>query len=366
MKRSNGITLIALVITIIVLLMLAGVTIVILTSDNGLMTKASEAKTATEKSAFREEIDLILLQSRMGDLESAFKTADSKSRVNKVNGVYEVNYKGEDILISDDYRYIEKVEANPEEWTFDARTQTLTEYKGDLTTKRGNQEVGELIIPNYYNGKRVKILAINLFYNNSQKSHLTKITISDGIETISAGAFTGCGKIGGNLVIPDSVTYIGGQAFASCTSLNGILKLSHNLEYIGGLAFGYDENIKGDLIIPDSVTYIGTRAFQSMGKLDGTLKLSSNLEIMESQVFYGDNKLKGDIIIPEQVEEIGMRTFYGCSSISSITILNKNIEIKNINETHHDTFHQNIKLRGYKDSTTKIYADNYGLKFEEI
>ena len=318
MKRSNGITLIALVITIIVLLMLAGVTIVILTSDNGLMTKASEAKTATEKSAFREEIDLILLQSRMGDLESAFKTADSKSRVNKVNGVYEVNYKGEDILISDDYRYIEKVEANPEEWTFDARTQTLTEYKGDLTTKRGNQEVGELIIPNYYNGKRVKILAINLFYNNSQKSHLTKITISDGIETISAGAFTGCGKIGGNLVIPDSVTYI------------------------------------------------GTRAFQSMGKLDGTLKLSSNLEIMESQVFYGDNKLKGDIIIPEQVEEIGMRTFYGCSSISSITILNKNIEIKNINETHHDTFHQNIKLRGYKDSTTKIYADNYGLKFEEI
>ena len=38
-----GITLIALVITIIVLLILAGVTIATLTGDNGLLTKASEA-----------------------------------------------------------------------------------------------------------------------------------------------------------------------------------------------------------------------------------------------------------------------------------------------------------------------------------
>ena len=40
LKESKGITLIALVITIIVLLILAGVTIATLTGDNGILTKA--------------------------------------------------------------------------------------------------------------------------------------------------------------------------------------------------------------------------------------------------------------------------------------------------------------------------------------
>lgn len=45
-KNEKGITLIALVITIIVLLILAGVTIATLTGNNGILTKANEAKKA--------------------------------------------------------------------------------------------------------------------------------------------------------------------------------------------------------------------------------------------------------------------------------------------------------------------------------
>ena len=43
-KSNKGITLIALVITIIVLLILAGVTIAALSGDNGILTRAKEAK----------------------------------------------------------------------------------------------------------------------------------------------------------------------------------------------------------------------------------------------------------------------------------------------------------------------------------
>ena len=43
-KTSNGITLIALVITIIVLLILAGVTIATLTGDNGILSKLIKQK----------------------------------------------------------------------------------------------------------------------------------------------------------------------------------------------------------------------------------------------------------------------------------------------------------------------------------
>ena len=45
---EKGITLIALVITIIILLILAGISIAMLTGDNGTLNKASSAKEQTE------------------------------------------------------------------------------------------------------------------------------------------------------------------------------------------------------------------------------------------------------------------------------------------------------------------------------
>lgn len=48
MTKQNGITLIALVITVIVSLILAGVTIQTLTGDNGLLKKATATKKENE------------------------------------------------------------------------------------------------------------------------------------------------------------------------------------------------------------------------------------------------------------------------------------------------------------------------------
>ena len=56
LNQSKGITLIALVITIIVLLILAGVSIVTLTGENGILTKAADAKVETEREGARERI----------------------------------------------------------------------------------------------------------------------------------------------------------------------------------------------------------------------------------------------------------------------------------------------------------------------
>ncbi len=55
MKKNKGITLIALVITIIVLLILAGVAISMLSGENGILRKAAEAKTKTEQAQKEEE-----------------------------------------------------------------------------------------------------------------------------------------------------------------------------------------------------------------------------------------------------------------------------------------------------------------------
>ena len=54
MKENKGITLIALVITIIVLLILAGVAIAMLSGENGILRKAADAKTKTEQAQTNE------------------------------------------------------------------------------------------------------------------------------------------------------------------------------------------------------------------------------------------------------------------------------------------------------------------------
>ena len=58
MKNQKGITLIALVITIIVLLILAGVSIAMLTGENGLLTKAGNAKTETTQKEAEEVVKI--------------------------------------------------------------------------------------------------------------------------------------------------------------------------------------------------------------------------------------------------------------------------------------------------------------------
>ena len=58
MRKKSGITLISLVVTIIVLLILAGVTIATLTGENGILTRTSDAKEQTEIASVKEQAQL--------------------------------------------------------------------------------------------------------------------------------------------------------------------------------------------------------------------------------------------------------------------------------------------------------------------
>ena len=66
-KNTKGITLIALVITIIVLLILAGVSIAMLTGENGILNQAQEAKSQTEFKSAEEKVKLAIMGARADD-----------------------------------------------------------------------------------------------------------------------------------------------------------------------------------------------------------------------------------------------------------------------------------------------------------
>ena len=61
-KQQQAITLIALVITIIILLILAGVTIGAITGDKAIIKEANGAKNSTEMKALEEQIELAIIK----------------------------------------------------------------------------------------------------------------------------------------------------------------------------------------------------------------------------------------------------------------------------------------------------------------
>ena len=73
--QERGITLIALVITIIVLLILAGVSISLLSGENGILQRAADAKTKTERQSIIEQAKLDVLgyqvENKGNDLDKA-------------------------------------------------------------------------------------------------------------------------------------------------------------------------------------------------------------------------------------------------------------------------------------------------------
>ena len=109
-KSTKGITLISLVVTIIILLILAGVTIATLMGNNGLINRANDAKIATEIADIKEQIQTEILgkqaenQGNISDDELneivAKYDKDNKIREDKENP-YIITEKGYEIKISD-------------------------------------------------------------------------------------------------------------------------------------------------------------------------------------------------------------------------------------------------------------------------
>ena len=70
-KKSDGITLVALVVSIIVLILLAGVSINLVIGNNGIMQKALKAKESMEQAAKEEQEGLSALEERLNSLNTA-------------------------------------------------------------------------------------------------------------------------------------------------------------------------------------------------------------------------------------------------------------------------------------------------------
>ena len=148
-------------------------------------------------------------------------------------------------------------------------------------------------------------------YNNS---NVKKVVIEDGVTSIGAAAFSGCGLI--SITIPDSVTSIENHAFAYCSNLTGIT-IPDSVTSIGEATFYFCERLTS-ITIPDSVTSIENHAFAYCSNLTG-ITIPDSVTSIGNFVFYGCVSLTS-ITIPDSVTSIGDSAFRGCTSLTSITI----------------------------------------------
>ena len=249
-KENKGITLIALAVTIIVMLILAGVTISTLTGENGIITNSRKAKIQNELSKYKEELELY--------------------RANK---------------------YLENQEFNIE--TLTAGKNSLN-YSGKEDSEEGNIKT---VIPDITD-QYLEILEIfkgKLLINTKDKV-LIKVAQAVGIE-VNPYDITEEGELlssNGNLLLVDS---------------EGTLVLPESVKKIGSGAFSGVSGLK-KIIIPGSVKEIASNAFSNNKTLE-TVVLNEGIEIIGISAFSQCDSLT-NVQLPSTVKKIGSYAFYYC------------------------------------------------------
>lgn len=203
-------------------------------------------------------------------------------------------------------------------------------------TYQGSDE--NVVYPTQVAGKQISF--VDGFSNNID---IKSITIPEGIESISSGAFYNCINLK-SVTVPAGLNNIYSEAFSNCLSLEEVIflgetpdfplnsfegtpwlekKLSENTDpnFIiidNVLVKADEEKNEGVVTIPDGITRICNSSFMGCDKVTSVIIPDSVIEIGASAFEKCDGIT--DIVIPDSVTEIGASAFYGCKKLSSIKL----------------------------------------------
>ncbi len=175
-ERYSGITLISLVITIIILIILAGVSISLILGENGLFTKAQKAAKDMDIASLKEQIGTELLSMQIENEENNFVI--EKSEVEKVLSKYGQVIKSEDGNIIG-----LKPTGKDYEIPFSELWQGETTNSYNATKHVNVPKLSEGMIPIKYNGSQWEICSEedSEWYNyDEDKKEWANVMLSDG------------------------------------------------------------------------------------------------------------------------------------------------------------------------------------------
>ena len=335
MQRKKGISLIVLVITIIVMIILAGAIILSL-NNAGIIGKASEA---VEKTNLKQVQTLAQLkwseaylrdEKQLWQLKKAVREGLTAEGINIEEYDIKITTKGTTVAVKENIEVVSGEITGNE--TFQGEEGPFKYVKlsnGDIQITRYTGDKTEVTIPATYDGYDVYALGnieadthnsnklYNIFgeTNSMSNATVTSVTISDGIKEIQPLAFYSCTALE-SLTLSNTLENIGLGAFMLCSGLDGTLTLPSTLETIGRAAFTKCTSLTGDLQIPEGITQIGASTFSGCSGLDGTLTLPSTLETIGQFAFNGCSGLTGNLTIPNSVTVIETAAFQQCDGFT--------------------------------------------------
>lgn len=242
-KKQKGITLIALVITIIVLLLLAGITMNIVWGEKSVIKQAKDAKVVQKIKTKEEDRELYKTEIIMDSYK------DGKPTILKLGDSGEIIKAG---------KPIEGVSVN---------NGVLTSEFTKTGSKLAEELEGTVILP----GNITEIAPATFGIGKKIKN----VIIQEGVTSIGQEAFVECVELE-NVVFPETLLNISTYSFMYCGKLKKVV-LPPNLKTIGDFAFSAT-NIQKELEIPASVTSIGNRAFYKSGNIKKVVILCDGVD----------------------------------------------------------------------------------------
>ena len=281
-QGKRGITLIALIITIIVLLILSGVSIATLVGDSGILRQATRAKEESDKASIIEQIQLDIVDKQIENQgtinEDEFYEILRKYGTISADETVLTTTKGNyEILISDIYGgevASSLVTTSIESWeyTLDGENIILNKYIGSDS---------RILIPNTFNISSINysvIIGITTgkdgpFATNS-KIECVKFDDNINIESNNGhGLFCDCINLSEVYNIPEGCTRLD-YAFQGCTNLTYIDKLPENLTNLTR-TFNGCQFLESVPDIPSQVTNMDY-TFAGCVNLNGKINIKSN------------------------------------------------------------------------------------------
>lgn len=330
-KLNKGITLISLVVTIVVLLILAAISINVVLGKNGIISRTKDARERAEIAEEKEIVQFAVAEAKMYDSNGklTFENLKNAMKGNSRNKKYTLTDEGDSFKITFDSGrdyYAEGDNSENGDDTYFIWELSDTEAK-IVGLKDEAKELEDIKVPDIYNNLPVTTLNAS-FLDTKVKN----VFIGKNITTISKAAFA---------------KYLYGAVEKNniCKSLENIKVSKNNQKYadIDGVLVGkdgkyliqYPFNKNGDeYTIPDSVETIGCGAFAytKVKKINfNNVKNITGIDIfVESEM-----AKQTSIIIPRALDnrEIVYAITYaatGAKNIQNISVENGNANFKSI------------------------------------
>ena len=315
-RKSKGITLIALVITISVLLILAGVSIAMLTGENGILTQAQTSKEKTDEAEDMEKIKLAVSEAQIGEnnyqklnennLQKALNNQfgeNSTVVLDNDDGTYTVscldtliNYKVFSNGVEDEINWNETMEkavapASQDEernnnvigigtdgkpvdmdlWEYTVLSDNTIGLNDENSLNDINKNKGYL--GDFENGSIVGAIPQYVSVDNGN-TYLPVTTIPTTVKDIT-NCFIRCPDLTNISSIPTSVEK-SVSTFKGCSSLTQAPEIPISIKDIYSMFEGCTNLISGPSIIPNNVE-IMSLAFYQCENLQGEIIIEANL-----------------------------------------------------------------------------------------